>query len=148
MVGHQMDLHIFEKSHHVSTISVDTMKEDLAHNLSQKYPGVPVVSIAQCVVANGVSYRNGMVIVHGSAGGMPEFVEITQMCIIKDELAFIVKQKKSYSTSWYHKHFWAFELVPTRQVWIISHSELKDPHPLADYKVGPLQMVTRKNYSL
>lgn len=64
------------------------MKEDLAYSLSLKCPGVSVVSIS----INGISYRNGMIIVHESVGGMPEFVEIIQMCMIKDELTFIKKK--------------------------------------------------------
>lgn len=89
-----------------------------------------------------MKYRNGMVIVHGSAGGMPEFVQVVQMCIIKDEFSFIFKK----NTLWYHEHFRAFELIPTREIWIIPYSELKDPHPLADYKLGHLQMFTLKRF--
>lgn len=108
MVGHQMYLQIFDKSHlevtHMSTIFVDVMKEDLKHSLSLKYPGVSLIYIAQRVADNGISYRNSMVIVHGSTGGMIEFVEITQMCIINYELTFIVKK-------WLHgimSIFWNF----------------------------------------
>lgn len=33
-----------------------------------------------------------MLIVHGSLGGLPEFAEILQMCILADSLVFIVKK--------------------------------------------------------
>jgi len=36
--------------------------------------------------------RNGMIIAHKSLGGLPEFAEIAQICIIEDNLAFIAKK--------------------------------------------------------
>lgn len=72
----------------VSTIS-DVMKEDVALSLSQKYPDVIVVNLAQSVSSSGINYRSGIIIVHGSVGGLPEFAEIVQMCVLKDTLIFM-----------------------------------------------------------
>ncbi len=84
-----------------------------------------------------------MIIVHGVVGGLPDFAEIVQMCVLTDGLAFIVKKL----SSWYREHYRSFELDPSpRDVSVIELSQLVDHYPLCDYKVGTLRMVTLKRY--
>lgn len=84
-----------------------------------------------------------MIIVHGFVGGLPDFAEIVQMCVLKDGLTFIVKKL----SSWYREHYRFSELDPSpRDVSVIELSQLVDRYPLCDYKVGTLRMVTLKRY--
>lgn len=86
--------------------------------------------------------KKGMIVVHGSCGGLPGFTEIMQLCIIKDELTLIVKKLNSY----YREHYRAFELNPTREFAAVDQKELADHYPMAEYKVGSLRMVTLKRF--
>lgn len=147
MIGHDMHSSSCEKPclevARVSTVPVEVLKDDIARILSQKYPDAAVVNLAQNVFVDGINYRNGMIIAHGSVGGLPHFAEIVQMCVLKDRLAFIVKKLNS----WYREHYRAFELDPSpKDVSLIELSELADRYPLSDYKVGALRMVTLKRY--
>lgn len=67
------------------------MKEDIALHPSLKYPDLTTVTLAQSVSSNGIVYRNGMIIVHGSVGGLPEFAEVLQMRIKENTLIFICR---------------------------------------------------------
>lgn len=102
-----------------------------------------MVNFAQNVCVDGINYKNGMTIVHGSVGGLPDFAEIVQMCVVKDSVAFIVKKL----CSWYKEHYRSFELDPSpRDVSLVELTELADRYPLSDYKIGALRMVTLKRY--
>lgn len=79
---------------------------------------------------------------HGMHLKLAEFSEIIQLCIIKDDLIFIVKKLNS----WYREHYRAYELHPTRELAAVGLKELADQCPLADYKVGSLRMVTLKRF--
>ncbi|KAG9264843.1 hypothetical protein AMEX_G21178 [Astyanax mexicanus] len=148
MIGYHMHTSSFERSAfdvtHVSTIPVDVMKEDIAHHLRQKYPGLSTVTLAQRVSSSGMDYRNGMIIVHGSVGGLPDFAEILQMCVFVDTLIFICKKL----CSWYREHYRAFELQSSsaREIVLVELSELTDSYPLVDYKCGIHRMVSLKRY--
>lgn len=147
MIGHYMHSSSCEKPSlevaRVSTVPVEILKEDVALSFTQKYPDATVVNLAQNVSVDGINYRNGMVIAHGSVGGLPEFAEIVQMCVLKDRLEFIVKK----IPSWYREHYRAFQLDPSpKGVSLIDLSELADRYPLSDYKIGALRMVTLKRY--
>lgn len=83
-----------------------------------------------------------MVVVHGSACGLPEFAEVIQMVVVEKNLSFIVKQLGA----WYREHFRAFELCPTPQVSLIQFGALVDQYPLADYRIGGRRMVTLKRF--
>lgn len=83
-----------------------------------------------------------MIVAHGSVGGLPEFAEIIQMCVINEMLFLIVK----VLCGWYTEHYRAFELSlsPSSEVKLLALSELTDPYPLASYRVGSSHMVTLK----
>lgn len=87
-----------------------------------------------------------MLVAYGSAGGLPEFAEVKQICIIQDKLSFTDR----LMCAWYRQYFRAFELTtsPRRQVALVSLEQLGDPYPLAGYTVGGMWMVTLKRHIL
>ena len=128
----------------ISTIQVDVLSKEIVLALRQKYPGISKVNLTKNVTTRGINYRNGMVVACGSTAGMPEFAEILQMCIIGDELSFIVR----LFCAWYRDHFRAFQLTlsPGREVALVHLEELNDYHPLSAYTVGSKRMVTLKRH--
>lgn len=95
MIGHSMFSSSCEKNSlevtKVSTVPLDVLKEEVAVSLHHKYPDLTVVNLAQNVSADCINFRSGMIIVHGFVGGLPDFAEIVQTCVLKDGLVFIVK---------------------------------------------------------
>lgn len=85
-----------------------------------------------------------MILACGSTAGMPEFAEILQICIVGDELSFIVR----LYVAWYQDHFRAFHLTlsPGREVALVQLEELRDCYPLVAYTVGSRRMVTLKRH--
>lgn len=79
-----------------SRVSIDILHDDAVNSLVQKHPEISEINLAQSVTVNGIRYKKGMIVVHGSCGGLPGFSEIMQLCIIKDELTLIVKKLNSY----------------------------------------------------
>ena len=77
-----------------------------ADALRQKSPDMDNVCLAKSVAYNGLIYKCGMILIHGSLGGLPEFAEIIQMVILQDKLIFIVKKL----SGWYMEHYRAYDL--------------------------------------
>lgn len=75
----------------VSTVSLDFLKEELAQAFKLKYPDVSDIHIGKHVWSKGINYRTGMVVVHGSEGGLSEFGEIHPICILDQRLFFCVE---------------------------------------------------------
>lgn len=126
----------------VSKVPIDVLNNDVLNSLTQKYPGITAVNLAHSVTINGINYRKGMIVVHGSCGELPEFSEIIQLCVFCDCLSLIVRKL----CSWYREHYRAFELIPTSQLEFLDVKELADQFPLADYKTGSVRMVTLKRF--
>lgn len=128
----------------VSTVQVDVLNNEVVLAFRQKYPDISQVHLAKNVTTKGINYRNGMVVACGSTAGMPEFAEILQMCIMRDELSFIVLP----FCAWHRDHFRAFELTlsPGRAVALIQLEELTDCSPLVAYTVGSKRMITLKRH--
>lgn len=125
----------------VSTLPVDVLKEEVAEAIKLKCPSTSEVHLAKAS-SKGIAYSNGMVVAHGSVAGLPEYAEISQICVINEMLFLIVK----VLCGWYTEHYRAFELSlsPSREVKLVALSELTDLYPLASYMVGPSHMVTLK----
>lgn len=85
-----------------------------------------------------------MILAHRATGGLPEFSEIDQICILHDNVFYIVSEL----CGWYREHYRAFELSPspTRTFTLVTLSELLDPYPLVDYVIGSVRMVTLKRH--
>ena len=126
----------------VSTVSVDILHQAVQKVLKQKNPDITLIQLTKNASVNGVNYREGMVVVHGSVGGLPEFAEVIQMFVVENNLSFIVKEL----SAWYREHFRAFELCPTSQVSVIQLAALVDQYPLVDYRIGGRRMVTLKRF--
>lgn len=126
----------------VSTVHVDVLKQEIAQAIEQNFPGTTEVHLTKCASNKGVNFRDGIIVAHGSTSGLPDFGAIVQICIVQKRLCFMVRRL----SGWYREHFRAFELsvCPARETVLIEFGELADDHPLADYFVGPLQMVTIK----
>lgn len=77
---------------HVSTVPVDLLKDEIAQVIKLKYPDTSEVSLSKSVSSKGINYRKGMIVAHGSTGGLPDFGEVLQMCILHDQLFFIVRE--------------------------------------------------------
>lgn len=97
----------------VSTLSLDVLKDEIAHAIRLKYPNVDKVCLAKYVTDDGLNYRIGMILAHGTLAGIPEFTEIIHMLVLKDNLFFIVRKL----SAWHWEHFRAFELKvsPTKE---------------------------------
>lgn len=119
----------------VSTLPVDLLKEEIAQVIRQKFSDKPEVHLTQCVTYKGITYRKGMILAHGAMCGLTEFSEIDQICIVHDDMFYIVKKL----CGWYREHYRAFELspAPTRTFSLVTLSELK---------IGSSRMVTLKRH--
>lgn len=128
----------------ISTIPIDVLNEEIVVALRQKYPDISQVNLAKNVKTKGINYRNGMLVVCDSTAGVPEFAEILNMCIVGDELSFIVR----LYFAWDQDHFRAFQLTlsPDRKVALVQFEELRDCYPLVAYTVGSRRMVTLKRH--
>ena len=128
----------------VSTVHIDILDKDISNALRQKSPDMDNVCLAKSVAYNGLIYKCGMILIHGSLGGLPEFAEIIQMVILQDKLIFIVKKL----SGWYMEHYRAYDLKtsPSKEVELGEPQELHDTCPLADYKIRGMRLVTLKRY--
>lgn len=123
---------------------VDVLNERLMCTLKQRYSNVTQVHMAKNVSCSGIHYTEGMLIVHGSVDGLPEFNEILKLRIHKDKFCFLVKPL----CTWYREHYRGFELtaLPNTEVALIELGDFKDPYPLVDYMVGGLRMVSLRRF--
>lgn len=127
-----------------SKVPVDVLKQEMALLVQQKFPSASNIDLTKCVSYKGVTYRNGMILVHGSTSGLPDFGEIIHICVVQNTLCFMLKRH----SGWYREHFRSFELspCPTIETILVGIEELADVYPLADYFVGAVRMVTLKRY--
>lgn len=148
LMTHHQHIWSFPKSllevANVSSLPIDVLKEDIAFALKQRHPELDGVCLAKNATYSGLNYRNGMILAHGSLAGLPEFVEIIQMIVVKDNLLFIIRKL----SAWYWEHYRAYELntCPTKKVELVDPNQLADPYPLADYTIGGKRLITLKRY--
>lgn len=79
-----------------------------------------------------------MILPHGSTGGLPDFVEISQIVTVGSDLNFIVK----LLNSWYYEHFRGVVLEHSGKMILLHIQQLSDTYPLAAYCVGGKRMVS------
>lgn len=99
--------------------------------LLKKYPTQTTVELSSALSYYGTRYAVGMFLPYGSTGGLPNFVEISQIVIVGSDLNFIVK----LLNSWYDEHFRRFALEHSGKETLLSIKQLKDTHPLTPYCV-------------
>lgn len=66
----------------VSTVS-DILHQDVQKVLKLKYPDIAHIQLTKTALVNGVTYRDGVIVVCGSTGGLPDFAEVVQMVIME-----------------------------------------------------------------
>lgn len=148
MMSYHMRASSFEKPAFevtgVSTVPVSVLKKEIMESIEKMFPDTREVHLTTSVSANGVQYRKGMIVAHGSTSGLPDFGQIDHILVIQERLVFVVK----ILCGWYSEHHRAFELTacPTKEMDLIECSNLADDYPLADYFVGAQRMVTLKRY--
>ncbi|KAK6479283.1 hypothetical protein HHUSO_G19991 [Huso huso] len=126
----------------LSTVALEVLKEDIQEAVQRKFPDETCVHLANTVSSYGTDYLVGMILAHGSTGGLPDFVELLLMIIVHGKLAFVVKCQNA----WYNEHLRGFELDSTGNVQVLEQQELSDIYPLAAYTVGQNRMVTLKRH--
>lgn len=128
----------------VSTLPLDVLNENIAQALKQKYVHIEEACLSKNVTYNGLNYKTGMILAHGSLAGLPEFCEIVQMVVVLDGLCFIVRKLKA----WYFEHYRSFILEKSlnSEVLLVEPHELRHVYPLADYCVSGMHLTTVKRY--
>lgn len=118
----------------VSIVYVDVLNKDISNALKQKSPDMDNAGLSKSVVYDGFSYKCGMIFIHGSLGGQPEFGEIIQIVILQEKPIFIVKEL----SGWCMEHYRAYDLkIPSsKEVELVEPQELSDTYQLADYKIS------------
>lgn len=127
----------------VSTVHIDVLNKDISDAL-RRNSNVDIVCLAKSVTHNGLNYKCGMILIHGSLGGLPEFDEIVHMVILQNKLIFIVKKLSGWCIE--HVRAYDFKTSPGKKVEVIELQELHDAYPLADYKIGGMRLVSLKRY--
>lgn len=95
--------------------------------------------MANTVCYSGTSYSSGMILAHGSMGGLLDFGELIQIAIMRGK-PFILKCLKA----WYTEHLRGYELENTKCVKVVQPIGLSDIFPLAAYTVAGKRVVTLK----
>nr|XP_054599134.1 uncharacterized protein LOC107389155 isoform X1 [Nothobranchius furzeri]XP_054599135.1 uncharacterized protein LOC107389155 isoform X1 [Nothobranchius furzeri] len=147
MAHHLQSCKVLKPSLEVSTVTnvqTDILNKDIVSALKQKSVNVETVAFAESVTHNGLLYKCGMILVHGSLGGLPEFCEIIHMVILHNNPLFVVKKL----SVWYIEHFRSYDLKcsPNKEVEVLEPKELLDRYPLVDYRIGGMRLVTLKRY--
>lgn len=85
----------------ISTVTADVLDKGIVNALKQKSSHLTTVCLTKSASYNGLNYRCGMILVHGSLGGLSTFIEIIQMVILEDQLLFLVRKLDG----WYIEHY-------------------------------------------
>ena len=125
-----------------SSLPLEILDTEIQQSLKAVYPTHTSVNLTNVAILHGTKYAAGMVLPHGSTGGLPDFVMISQIVVVDDSVSFIVKMLNS----WYDEHFRAFILDHSGKMTLVQHCELGDTYPLAAYFVGGKHMVTLKRH--
>lgn len=126
----------------VSLVPVAVLHTNIQEAIRRVSPGQTSVHLSNSVSLYGTTYTKGMVLAYGSTAGLPDFVEVLQIVVIKDHVYFMAK----VFISWYDEHFRGYELESTELVVFVKHEDLADVCPLSDYKVGGKRMVMLKRH--
>ena len=125
-----------------SSLPLEILDMEIQQSFKAVYPTHTSVNLTNVAIVHGTKYAAGMVLPHGSTGGLTDFVMISQIVVVDDSVSFIVKMLNS----WYDEHFRAFMLDHSGKMTLVQHSELGDTYPLTAYFVGGKHMVTLKRH--
>lgn len=70
----------------LSTVPVDVLKENIQEAVQRKFPGETCVKVTNTVTCYGTCYSVGMILPYGSTGGLPDFVELNLILIMRGQL--------------------------------------------------------------
>lgn len=126
----------------VTSIPLALLHEEIQESFKKAYPTQTTVELTSALSYHGTRYAVGMILPHGSTGGLPNFVEISQIVIVGSDLNFIVK----LLNSWYYEHFRGFVLEHSGKVTLLGIEQLSDTYPLTPYCVGGKCMVSLKRH--
>lgn len=126
----------------VSQVPVAVLHSNVQNAIRRVSPGQTTVHLSNTVSVYGTSYSKGMILAYGSTAGLPDFIEVLQIVILRDKVHFIAK----VFISWYDEHFRSFDLESTELVVFVEQKDLTDVCPLSDYKVAGRRLVTLKHH--
>lgn len=89
----------------VSTVPVSVLKKEIMECIEKIFLYTREVHLTTYVSANGIQYRKGMIVAHGSTSGLSDFGQIDHILVIQEILVFVVK----ILCGWYSEHDRAFE---------------------------------------
>lgn len=84
-------------------------------------------------------YTNGMILPNS---GLPYFVELIQVVVVKGTIGFIVKCLSAWSV----EHLRSYVHEKTGTVKVLDPAELSDMFPLISYMFGGKSLMTLKHY--
>lgn len=88
MIGHYMHSASFVNLPiqvcHGSPVPAEVLKDDISHCIYQTYPDITVVNLTQNVTVDGINYKQGMLLAHGSLGRLPQFIRIEHVCVCRE----------------------------------------------------------------
>lgn len=126
----------------VSQVPVAVLHANVQEGIRRVSPGQTCVHLSKTATVYGTTYSKGMILAYGSTAGLPDFIEVLQIVLLRDRVHFIGK----VFISWYDEHFRGFELESTELVVFVEQKDLTDVCPLSDYKVGRRRMVMLKRH--
>lgn len=125
----------------ISALPLEILDMEIQQSFKALYPTHTSVNLTNVAILHVTKYA-GMVLPHGSTGGLTDFVMISQIVVVDDSVSFIVKMLNS----WYDEHFRAFTLDHSGKMTLVQHNELGDTYPLTAYFVGGQHKVTLKRH--
>lgn len=126
----------------ITSLPLELLDMEIQQSFREVYPTQTSVNLTNVVIHHETKYAAGMVLPYGPTGGLPDFVEISQIVIVDSNIGFIVK----LLNSWYDEHFRAFVLNHTGKMTLVQHNELGHTYPMTAYFVGGKHMVTLKRH--
>ena len=128
----------------MSAVDLTVLRDDISSGraVETKFTGESMVQIANTVCCSGTSCSAGMILAHGTTGGLPDFVELIQIVVVNGKTGFIVK----CLNAWYIEHLRSYELENTRIIKVIDQSELSDIFPMAAYTIAGKSIVTLEHF--
>ena len=128
----------------ISELPLEVLHSDIQGALRETSPLLSTVQLTNTVTYYGTRYSVGMILTHGSTGGLPDFAEIIQIAILDSCVHFIVK----LLAAWYEDHLRSFQLEDTGKMAVLEQQKLDDVYPLAAYSVGGKRLVVLKHHML
>lgn len=73
----------------ISTVPISVLHKDIANALNLKYQNISAVILAQTVLSDDIKGHDNC----GTQSALPNFAEIVEICVLKDRIALIAKNR-------------------------------------------------------